>query len=361
MQSERIYPYIRIFTDDKDNLHYVTYTTRKKTAYKQENAVGSGLIDFILLDLKPYSDEIEKYFKNEKPKFCIVNEAEYAALRNTVFDIAELLKNRHDYLYFFLVGQLNAIFEHENNAEKQIATCFSALEDVIRLQSIFINGIHWCFDADNLQKYSQSERFIGFLAQYPQYNTFAFKTGIAVMPTYKDKLDIATVNQINKANITNTREQLKAIHKWHGKGVSLLNYTLIESLNEILYFEFTEMLKQGTQLKICKHCGKYFALKNGHNTDYCSRPYNDGKQTCKQIANKNNYLLKISADPFLLQYERIYNAKYAKMLRDDNKEKDVDAPIAKKQFIEWSATAQELRKQYVKKEISGDELIKILS
>ncbi|WP_408606572.1 DUF6076 domain-containing protein [Anaerovirgula multivorans] len=59
-------------------------------------------------------------------------------------------------------------------------------------------------------------------------------------------------------------------------------YYLIEYLDEMLFFEFTEMLKNRQYVKRCKLCGRYFVLTDKRKRDFCDRPYT-GKRTCKQV------------------------------------------------------------------------------
>lgn len=48
-------------------------------------------------------------------------------------------------------------------------------------------------------------------------------------------------------------------------------YYLIEYLDEMLYFEFTEMLKNGQLVKCCKLCNRYFVLTDKRKRDFCDR------------------------------------------------------------------------------------------
>ena len=61
------------------------------------------------------------------------------------------------------------------------------------------------------------------------------------MPKKNGKVDIDILN-IHDWNMRETDDLLEIMHQ-DGEGVSLMPYYLIEYLDEMLYFEFTEMLK----------------------------------------------------------------------------------------------------------------------
>lgn len=134
-----------------------------------------------------------------------------------------------------------------------------------------------------------------------------------------------------------------------GEGVSLMPYYLIEYLDEMLFFEFTEMLKNGQYVKHCKLCGRYFVLTDKRKRDFCNRPYR-GKRTCKQVGAKLFFEKGIEADTFLLQYLTEYNKVYSRRYRAVGK-------YAEEQFKSWSATASQARRDYVEGKISGEEML----
>lgn len=143
-----------------------------------------------------------------------------------------------------------------------------------------------------------------------------------------------------------------------GEGVSLMPYYLIEYLDEMLFFEFTEMLKNGQYVKHCKLCGRYFVLTDKRKRDFCNRPYR-GKRTCKQVGAKLFFEKGIEADTFLLQYLTEYNKVYSRRYRAVGKyaEEHSGRDLTEEQFKSWSATASQARRDYVEGKISGEEML----
>jgi hypothetical protein len=88
--------------------------------------------------------------------------------------------------------------------------------------------------------------------------------------------------------------------------VSLWQYFAIQSLEEMLYLEFMEMVKRGIRIKRCALCDRYFVLADKRRRDYCDRIYK-GKRTCKQIGAKQKFNESVEQDSFLQEFQRVYN------------------------------------------------------
>ncbi|HBH1542570.1 TPA: hypothetical protein KRM00_002056 [Clostridioides difficile] len=195
------------------------------------------------------------------------------------------------------------------------------------------------------------------MGKYPRYANFSLNTKFAITVTENGKMDFNSVMNINDKNISNKRELASIIGEQSNGRVSLINYIILEELEEFLFYEFSEMAKLGLIVRKCNLCGKYFILRNKHNTLFCNRIYKNNF-TCKQIGNKELYINKLSKDPVLQKYEKIYKANYAKMQRDEAKEiHGLNNGIARNKFKNWSKKAQHLRKEYLAKKISGDDLV----
>lgn len=95
---------------------------------------------------------------------------------------------------------------------------------------------------------------------------------------YKDYIGAERQKQL--AICLEELEQIVLLQEIFREGVTLMPYYLIEYLDETLFFEFTEMLKNGQYVKRCKLCGRYFVLADKRKRDFCDRPYKD-RRTCK--------------------------------------------------------------------------------
>ena len=352
--NERIkYPYSKIFFDVENQEHFVTHTDKNRHGHAVERSIGGGLIDFITMDFSAIQTELDLMEQEIVGKPELFYRLSYEKYKNKFFDLAQTLDGKHRYVYFYLIGQLNNIFcDITLSDERQLQSTFGTFADLLRYQKRFDFGVHMCFDVDNLPQYTLPEKIVAFTVVYPEYVNFTFKTSLAVSPTYKGKLDFDKVEYINKKEV-GTKELLRLIHTDHA-GVSLASYTLIESLHEMLFFEFTEMAKQGLRVKKCGLCERYFILQSKHEAEYCDRIYRNNR-SCKQFGSKKAFNERVAADPVLKEYQRIYKRYFAR--GDRPFDKYPDSKFYNISFDKWAKIATELRKQYRNGEIDGDTLI----
>lgn len=133
------------------------------------------------------------------------------------------------------------------------------------------------------------------------------------------------------------------------------------SLDEMLFLEFVEMLKQGIQVKRCGLCGKYFVLIDKRKREYCDRDYEGGK-TCQEIGPLLRYEHNLESDEYLRKFETEYNKIYSRFYRADGK---LDAEFSGKdmtrdEFRTWSKAASKAKADYQRKLITGDEMMWIV-
>lgn len=151
--------------------------------------------------------------------------------------------------------------------------------------------------------------------------------------------------------------QLAAIHS-DRKGVSLLGYYLIEDLEEMLFFEFFEMLKQGLVAKKCKLCGRYFIMPDTRRRDFCDRIYKDGK-TCKEVGGKILYNKRVENDTTLQKYNTEYSKMVSRYYRAEGKldSEFSGKDMTKEEFKKWSKKAKQALRDYMAGEITAEELL----
>jgi hypothetical protein len=227
-------------------------------------------VSFCELDINPFVVKIKELL--EIP-FTIQN---YEDIRKAVFAAADVFKDKHEYTHFFMTGALNNILlqpivlkdENEvtaavNNESDEmnrqqmehLRESIRYFDSVVELYDIFSFALSLCLDKDNHTDRPVAERVHAFYFKYPDLSSFTIPTGFAVMPSKKGFLDYKKTKEINDAGIMDTRELLASVNTDKSK-VSLLPYYHVQSLDEMLFLEFVEMLKQGIQVKRCRLCGK---------------------------------------------------------------------------------------------------------
>ena len=357
-----MFPYFKVFIDNQSFMNILWYTDEQKHGFRRNGQIGEGLVSFCELDLTALEDKLKELAG------IPLTSSNYDTIRNGIIDAAELLKDKHEYAFFFLVGALNNIlatpvyFQDDIEARRleHLQSCFAILEDVLTLQAIFEYALHFCLDKDNLSGYSTAERMVGFYFRFPDLSKFTVQTGFAVVPVKKGALDYEKVAEINRKKITDTRQTLEAIHDDRSE-VSLLPYYHIQALDEMLFLEFMEMLKRGIQVIRCRLCGRYFVLIDKRRREYCGREYENGK-SCREIGPLLGYEQRLEADVYLQKFETEYNKIYSRFYRADGKldSERSGRDMTQEEFRAWSRAASQAKADYQKRLITGEEMLSIV-
>lgn len=345
MKMTMEYPYALVYEGGKNRVWYNLRKRYDLTETIDSDSVGKLLIDFILLPLADYKRRIAELTEAVPADFTVDNELVFAMYNAEVYDLAKQLQEEYYLAGFFLMGKLDKVFCAELSDANKIKLAVKVLEEVLILQEIFADGLAMCCDVEfDKEGLSPSGSFLAFTAKHQDFISYYLQTGIMVAPTKGEKVDFDAVNSVANAD---KKEQLVKTDKLKDKGANLANYTVLENFADFLYYEFTELLKQGLTIRRCRYCGQYFVLKSKHPTYYCDRKQEKGR-SCKQIGSKREYLNRLASDPALQEYERIYKLRHAKMERDEQKERPTDKiSRAKKEFLNWSKQAQKKRKDYL--------------
>ena len=48
---------------------------------------------------------------------------------------------------------------------------------------------------------------------------------------------------------------------------------------DLIDYHLRECIKREVKMRVCKNCGRYFALTGRTNTEYCSRPFDEKGRT----------------------------------------------------------------------------------
>ena len=117
-----------------------------------------------------------------------------------------MIKGKHNYIYFFLIGSLNntvltPIYQGNLEDEKleQLRQCRLLLDEVLQLQETFQYGLHFCLDKDNFTEHAAVERMTVFSLEFPAFRTFTIPTGFSVGPEKNGRPDFDRVDEINRS------------------------------------------------------------------------------------------------------------------------------------------------------------------
>ena len=354
-------PYYKIYRQENNALHIVWFDEQGNTGHFTQNSVGDFLIQFLEMDLQLYLDKINEVTGGTDFEASLLLQYPFDELTPIAYDTANMLSG-NTHLHAFMVSRLNKVFgNREYDTLGKLERAYTELRDVVALYNIFASGTQFCLDVDAYPEIPLGNKFVGLVKENPRYNKFAFHTGYGVAPTTDDgKLDYAAVKKLNDSN-ADMDKQMRVIHT-NKPGVSLVQYTIVECFEELIFFDFLEVMAQGLSIRVCKLCGKLFVLKTKHPTEYCNRVFENGR-TCKEMGPKRFFNEKLSKPENAVEreYQRIRRAKQAKMYRARDKETGKDIGKAETAFKTWSKAASALYERFKAGELGGDAFIKALS
>lgn len=103
----------------------------------------------------------------------------------------------------------------------------------------------------------------------------------------------------------------------------------VDSLRQLLYLEVLTMIQDGTMIRKCKNCGKYFVVTN-RKTAYCDRT-NESGQLCSAVGSRLSFQKKMANEEELKMYNRAYKTHFARVK---------SGKMTKAELNEWCAEAK---------------------
>ena len=162
---------------------------------------------------------------------------------------------------------------------------------------------------------------------------------------------------IAQANLKNYDEDLT--EKVEAVGITMADYIALlqyeaeeyesvecESIEQALELEFLQLLKNESNIRQCKRCGKYFIMKGNYDTNYCDRIAEGETRNCQDIAAQENYKKKMADNAAIPLYQKYYKRYAARVRSRQIKEPD---------FKKWKYEAMTKRNECTDKKITVEE------
>lgn len=119
-----------------------------------------------------------------------------------------------------------------------------------------------------------------------------------------------------------------------------------KDIYDIIDYFVRECVKREQPIRVCKNCGRYFAVSGRINTEYCDRPIDDKGRTCKDMGAINVWTEKRKDDEVFKVYRREYKKRFG-WIKAGKIEQDA--------FYAWSEKAREKKAKCDAGEISLQE------
>lgn len=352
---EATYPLARVFTDKTNNLNVFFDESPTANTFVQLKDIGKCVVEFCELDFLEYLEEIKKLNTEEVS-------SNFEELKNRFWYIVALLKDKHPYVQFFLNSQMVLTFYgSDKSKEEQIDSIIHMFNYYVDLQNTYRIALEVCLSDEVLNEYTLPERFLIFGNNFPTFNRYMLRTRYGITPMSYGEFDKSRIIRYSDPKEVDMKKVLADTHRDSQTPINMASYFVIQTLEEMLYLEFMEMLKRGIRIKRCALCDKYFVLADKRKREYCDRIYK-GNRTCKQIGAKLKFNKSVEEDIYLQQLQTIYNRMYSRYYRIDawDSERETNK-LSASEFRHWSDIASNLRLAYKEDHITGEQMIEALS
>ncbi|MDR1558450.1 MAG: DUF6076 domain-containing protein [Clostridiales bacterium] len=120
----------------------------------------------------------------------------------------------------------------------------------------------------------------------------------------------------------------------------------IDSIKDLLRFEFIKMIEHDIFIKKCKNCGHFFIPKRRADAEYCERPYGDTQRKCSEIGATLRYERKVAGNPILEAHKKAYR-RFNSRTRAKK--------MTQSEFLAWSEEARQKRDACLAGELPFEE------
>lgn len=349
------YPFARVFTDKTNNLNIFFDESTTSNSFVQLKDIGKCVVEFCEIDFSECLEELKKLDTKSVS-------SNFEDIKNRLWYIVDLLKDKHPYVQFFLNSQMVLTFYgSDKSKEEQIDFIIYMFHYYVDLQITYRTALEICLSDEVLNDYTLPERFLIFGNNFPTFNRYMLRTRYGIAPMSNGEFDKSRVIRYSDPDEVDMKKELANIHRDSQTPINMTSYFVIQTLEEMLYLEFMEMLKRGIRIKRCALCDKYFVLADKRKREYCDRIYKCNR-TCKQIGAKLKFNKSVEENIYLQQFQAIYNRMYSRYYRIDAWDSDRETnKISEEEFKRWSYLASQLRLTYKEGHITGEEMIEILS
>jgi len=122
----------------------------------------------------------------------------------------------------------------------------------------------------------------------------------------------------------------------------------MNSVKDLLRFEFIKMIEHDIFIKKCKNCGHFFIPKGRIDTEYCDRISGEGPRKCSEIGAMIRYDKKVASNPVLDAHKKAYR-------RFNSRSRT--GKMTNAEFLAWVDEAAKKRDECLAGELSFEEFI----
>ena len=323
--------------DDNHNFDYI-------------KPIGQDLTNFLNMDLKWYGDNIEPL------KNALLDEQIPFDYKVRVFESFSISYAQEDFIYLVyvhspIIMEVNTmITDIYSGANVRIPMStfkrwYQRVYNYFDLQKKYRKFGSYIFNLDKKRFVNHQQAILKANDDFPAIINTELKKTITSVPMINGRMNWEYIKEVNNAELSVMEKSQKAFEDSANFGTAFM--TKITSLNEGLFYEFSELVKNGYRIGKCKSCKRYFLITTKRDVEYCKHK-NDNGLTCAQNASKAKYKESMQ-DIFLEKYDKKLATVYQNYYRAKDLDEDelTGSELTYSEYADWRDEAMDLRKNYI--------------
>ena len=354
--------YISNFSNTKIN--YIYMECPKKEYYFVSNLtdsheyeyikpIGEFLVEFLNADLEGYDELLKRLydvvFETEMPDpmYAAIPFIEFMVLYEKKLGV--IFTNFVVRPVFTSIENLRVEYEknpHIHVPKKVYREWYRHFKDYLVLHKRYKKFIDYIFNLKRNRFEDLNKAILKAYNDFPDISRTNLSRTLTSAPIKDGKFDLDYIMGINDLDI-DVMEKSDMVYE-DSSDFKPIYSIQIHSLNEALFYEFSELVKNGYRVNRCKMCGKYFLVITARDVEYCKN-INESGYSCAKLASIEKYKESLN-DPFLKEYNKISEKMYQRYYRvkDSWHEKELSGKdMTFSEYDEWSEEAQDLRRDYI--------------
>ena len=321
--------------------------------YEYIKPIGEFLVEFLNADLEGYQEGLK----------CLHDLVYGSEITNPIYAVIPfvnfmgLYEERSGVIFSnYVVRPIftsieNLTNEYEKNPhihipKKVYREWYSWLNEYLKLHKRYKKFIDYIFNLKRNRFEDLNKAILKSYNEFPDISRTNLSRTLTSAPIKDGKFDLDYIMGINDLDI-DIMEKSDMVYD-DSSNFKPIYSSQIHSLNEALFYEFSELVKNGYRINRCKMCRKYFLVITARDVEYCKN-INESGYSCAKFASIEKYKESLN-DPFLKEYNKITVKMYQRYYRVNDVWSDQELSgkdMTFDEYFEWSQKAQDLRRAYI--------------
>lgn len=275
------YTFKTYIAHEQEHYLYSEQTLGEAVAFSETVPFPESLMSLLYMDLDPIEAIIQK-LNDEFWKLAVTKEEQH---HQNALALLDDLASRHIYFQQFRLD-MNCRLTHAklfNSYTEDVlprAYLYHLPEKLRQMQAQILELIQHVLDTDQESEETVPQKMVSY---YKAAGDRAFR--FCAQPVSFELIDDEVFAEVLEPEVV---------------------YDLIDC-------HLRECIKREVKMRVCKNCGRYFALTGRTNTEYCSRPFDEKGRTCREVGAIALWTKRKSGDTLFRDYRREYKKRFARM------------------------------------------------